>query len=205
MGLTQIDLRHEVIDHMSLNIEKQLGNGLQFQEAFEIEMRKWAPELRSSFSLWLGIANVGPKIMIDKCARITKELYLKSGIAALLTTLIFYFLRPFWNNDTGIFIIKDGLGVLLLAGVLFLVYGFYQNYRLGLKSSYSFLFKLSSSGYFLFTVIMNPFAMATLYGTEHEAFNFTGLFFSLFALSFGYFTYELFQKHKLQAKRYANG
>ncbi len=201
MGLTQIDLKLEVLDHMSLNIEQQIENGMLFEDAFEIEKKKWAPELRSEHSLWIGLQHAGPKIMIDKCARITKELYLKSAIAALSVTLIIYLLRQFWNNDSGILILKYGVGGLLLFGALFMIYGYYHNQRDVSKTTYRFLFKLSSIGYFMYAIISNPFTNSFAFELNTSTI-YLFLFYNAFTLAFGIYTFKLFQNHRVQIKRY---
>ena len=201
MGLTQIDLKLEVLDHISLEIERQLENRMLFEDAFEIEKKKWAPELRSEHSLWIGLQQTGPKIMIDKCARITKELYLKSGITALLAILIIYFLRQFWNNDPGILILKYGVGGLLLFGALFMIYEYSHSQREVSETSYSFIIKPNIIGYFMLVIACNPFLNSFPFELDNSAI-YMILFFNAFTLAFGVYTFKLFQNHRLQIKKY---
>jgi len=74
--LNQIDLREEVLDHMANSIEVALEKGSSFSDAFNLEIKKWNKDLELYSSFWLGIAWVGPKIMIKKCIRLVKKIYL---------------------------------------------------------------------------------------------------------------------------------
>ncbi len=201
MELTQIDLKIEIIDHMSSNIEKQLQEEIPFERAFEAEKQKWMPELRSYQSLWLGLAYSGPKIMIDKCVRITKSLYLKALIAASITTLVFYLLNLSWIEDSGGPVLKFGFGSLLLIGAIFLSYLYFQSRKAALKSSYSFVFNLSALGYLVFALTFNPFTTPSLYGLDHVEYQYASLFINIFALCYGLLTLRLFQKHRLEIRR----
>ena len=99
MELTQIDLRNEVLDHISEAISvSMMHQQLSFEEAFTIEKQKWRDDLQSHSSYWLGLMWMGPKIVIQKCVKHTKIIYLKAALPTVVVLLFFYSTENLWKE-----------------------------------------------------------------------------------------------------------
>jgi hypothetical protein len=73
-GLIYDDIKLEVIDHIASEIEVTMQeNNLSFDNAFERAFENWKEQLKLSYSIWTGIKNVAPRIVIEKWESIHKK------------------------------------------------------------------------------------------------------------------------------------
>ncbi|WP_158975102.1 hypothetical protein [Cellulophaga sp. L1A9] len=197
--LTQIDLRNEVLDHIANGIETKMNSeNRSFEEAFTKEILIWDIELANYSSWWLGIAWIGPKIMMKKCVRTIKKNYLKALTYTIPAFLIIYLLNNFLDLS------KYSLVVNITIGVIYLCIGcvsiiLYRTIRKShYKTSYSFLFNRQGLPiifiYFL-NFLMNPlFVEICKIDMNQSSINFM-LFFHLFSISSAVLIYDLYKNH----------
>jgi hypothetical protein len=200
--LVQIDLRNEVLDHMAANIEKNMEDGIvNFKEAFYSEKELWNNDLQNSSNFWLGWYWVGPKILIQKCVKEIKKMYLSSTLAiAGFFLLISFFSKAFqielFSNQINI-----SLGVLYLLIFIFVLVGFYKMKVSKIETTYRYLFKINAIGFCFMYLVFNPLWSESL---SNSLFNGNSLFAIIlhgFLLMFGSHFMTLYQKHTKVQKR----
>ena len=95
-GVKYIDIRFEMLDHISSDIEVLIEEKqCDFNIAFDKVKIKWKSNLRTSSSFLLGSTNSGPKVFINKCVKIYKPLFVKT----LLLVMLFIALGYIINNS----------------------------------------------------------------------------------------------------------
>lgn len=200
--LTHLDLRYEVLDHMINGIEKSMSEeSLSFEDSFDLEIKKWNPELTSFSSLWLGWAYSGPRIMIQKCARITRKAYLKSSLFAILLSIILYFFSTILSPEPYETFIKNMLGISYLAILSAMVFFHFKIRHSVNKTSYSYLFRIHAIGFGFVFLILNPLWMNLLNFRKEPKIIFASLFMHLFIIAFSGIFWDLYKSHK-NTKKY---
>ena len=194
--LTQIDLRNEVLDHMSNGIEKSIKEkDLSFEEAFNQEGKKWNLELENYSSFWLGWAWSGPKLMIKKCVAQMKKTYFTTLIFTLLLMALSYSMITFFQFGKHLDIITKALGILYLGFFFSIVFAHLKIKFSKFTTSYSYLFKINAVGsaffYLWFNPIWSKFSGFETAGTEM----WVTLFFHMLLISFAYTYWDLYKLH----------
>ncbi|MFS4415443.1 hypothetical protein [Maribacter sp. 2307ULW6-5] len=194
MELHQEDLKNEVLDHMALSIEGHLDRGTPFNEAFALVRNTWQGELKLHQSFWLGLLWTGPKILMDKCAQLTKRAYLRSAIWALLPMGVIYVFgkglpMALWEAA------NTAVGGMYL---LFFSWLLYANVRIRAtkrKSSYRFLFKVHAIAFGFLLVLYNPL-FSDIFGLVQDgAMSMPALAVHAFTLAFCYSLVRFYQLH----------
>ena len=73
-GLIYDDIKLEVTDHIASEIEVAMQeNNFSFDDAFEKAFENWKEQLKLSYSIWTGIKNVAPRIVIEKWESIHRK------------------------------------------------------------------------------------------------------------------------------------
>ena len=194
--LTQIDLRNEVLDHMSNGIEKSIKEkDLSFEEAFNQEGKKWNLELENYSSFWLGWAWSGPKLMIKKCVAQMKKTYFITLIFTLLLMALSYSMITFFQLGKHLDLITKALGILYLGFFFSIVFAHLKIKFSKFTTSYSYLFKINAVGsaffYLWFNPIWSKFSGFETAGTEM----WVTLFFHMLLISFAYTYWDLYKLH----------
>ena len=194
--LTQIDLRNEVLDHMSNGIEKSIKEkDLSFEEAFNQEGKKWNLELENYSSFWLGWAWSGPKLMIKKCVAQMKKTYFITLIFTLLLMALSYSMITFFQFGKHLDLITKALGILYLGFFFSIVFAHLKIKFSKFTTSYSYLFKINAVGsaffYLWFNPIWSKFSGFETAGTEM----WVTLFFHMLLISFAYTYWDLYKLH----------
>lgn len=196
MELTQIDLRNEVLDHMSAGIsEGMFSQQLTFEEAFAIEKQKWRDDLQSHSSYWLGLMWMAPKIMIQKCVKQSKIIYLKAAIPALAALLLFYSTENFWSEQM-LMRVNSLIGVVYICLFLLLLTLKYKMKHTGYQTSYSFLFKINAITFCLLLVLYNPIISDILSLEKEGSIAYLSLFAHAFTLTFSWFFVQFYKSHR---------
>jgi len=199
--LTQIDLRNEVLDHIANGIETKMDSeNRSFEEAFSKEVITWNKELSNYSSWWLGIAWIGPKIMMKKCVEILKRFYFKMLLFTLLSTLILYLLLQFVGDVLAFSNIDKLFGLLFFASSMILCYFGYQINTTKYKTSFSFLFNRHCFPFILFYLVINPFVLETHSIFIEDKINIIVLACNTLAVSNMAFSYFLLKSH-MQVKK----
>ncbi len=196
MELTQIDLRNEVLDHMSAGIsEGMFSQQLTFEEAFAIEKQKWRDDLQSHSSYWLGLLWMGPKIMIQKCVKQSKIMYLKATLPAVIVLLFFYSTENLWKEQI-LIILNSFVGIVYIGLFLLLLFLDYKMKRTGYETSYSFLFKINAITFSLLLVLYNPLVSDILSLEKEGSIAYASLFAHAFTLAFSWFFVQFYKSHR---------
>ncbi|MBO0591335.1 hypothetical protein I2486_07930 [Cellulophaga sp. E16_2] len=194
--LTQIDLRNEVLDHIANGIEATIkSENCSFEEAFNKEVITWNKELGNYSSWWLGIAWVGPKIMMKKCVRIVKKSYLKALKYTISAFLIIYLLNAFLDLSKYSSVLNTMIGIVYLTiGCMAII--LYRTVRKSsYKTSYSFLFSRQVLPNIFIYFLMNPLFFEVYQIGINKSSNIFMLFIHLFSISFAFIIYDLFKSH----------
>lgn len=193
--LFHVDLRNEIIDHISEGIsENMFCQQLCFEDAFSIETQKWSNDLQSHSSYWLGIIWMGPKIVIQKCVKHSKTLYLRATLVALATLLFFYITEHLWSEQMLIHV-NSLIGIVYIGLFLLLLFLNYKIERTAYKTSYSFLFKINAISFGLLLVLYNPIISDILSLEKEGSVNYLSLFAHAFSLAFSWFFFQFYKAH----------
>lgn len=193
--LKQEDIRVEIIDHFSSNIEKLITEKeLSFADAFNLERLKWNKDLSNHFSFWLGAIWTGPKMLIDKTAQHTKKAYLRMLlITAPLILLLFLLPKTFFDQSTIAFLNGFiGSTYLVLFSILLLFH--FRMKKTKTNSSFRFLFKIHAIGIGIFYILYNPL-ISTIMAIEVDRFFWMPLVFHLMALIFSFSFFSWYKSH----------
>jgi hypothetical protein len=197
--LTQVDLRNEVLDHMTTSIEqRRLNQNLSFEESFEQEIKKWKKDLDNDYSSWLGLFWSGPRIMIKKCSKITTVFFLRIFLmAALLAGLILS------GNQSSelVFWFTKIIGYVYLIGLCLMIVLWFRIKASGFDSTYKFLFKAHAVGFGFAYITFNPVWSNILLSTNDNKILFAHYFALIFWLGLFYFFFNLYTSHLRLSKR----
>jgi len=195
MELNQVDLRNEVLDHISAGIsDGMFSQQLTFEEAFAREKEKWHNDLQSHSSYWLGLLWMGPKIVIQKCVKHTKIMYLKAALPAILALLFFYSTENFWSEQV-LMILNSFVGIVYICLFLLLLFLNYKMKRTGYQTSYRFLFKINAISFCLLLILYNPIISDILSLEKEGSIAYISLFVHAFTLAFSWFFVQFYKSH----------
>lgn len=166
-----IDIRFEILDHIISDIEFLIENkNISFEVASKEVSEKWNKILKRSSSFWLGLGNYGPDILIKKCLKIYKPLFLKSILVILIVMAVAFGFKEKFNyslasykNDILLFI---SLGWLIYVG--YIIYWYFRMKKGKVNSSYSFLFYKQIAPTIFSAIIFSPFINDNYFTKENE-------------------------------------
>lgn len=189
-----VDLKHEVLDHMILDIESKMkSENVGFKSAFhKVRLEKWSRLLREDSSFMFGLGFSAPKLVIEKAKKGYLKFYLALFIAYFLPLLA---LTRFNFQVLG----SLYLGIMqLLLGICFLLFAYIMIAKgKQPKTTYSFVLKTQSLNVILgFILVANLFTnnSGSIDNIEISMF---------FAFVFSTITYVIFfQKHLKTLKKY---
>ncbi|MEL4307085.1 hypothetical protein [Joostella sp. CR20] len=193
-GVDYIDLKYELLDHIATEVEQLMTDDatISFEEACNIAFEKWKGTLKTSSSFWLGIVHSAPKIVIDSCVSIVKDLtYKLIGYGVLISLLIFLILKvyPLEFSDSLLIVIgvlQYAIGTALL--VLFLIIK-----RSNYKTSYSFVFNVNAIPFALYYVLFN--VGFEFYVVKSQDFDLINIFIQVLMILYPIYGYRMFKKH----------
>lgn len=200
--LIQVDLRNEVMDHMATEIERSMGEKeLDFNEALNQSITNWNLELADYSSWWIGWAWVGPKLMMQKAVKKTKQIYLRTilGIAVLMA--LFHLIYKVFDVSVfyETFNIVLGISYVIFLGLL--LFGHFRIKNSDYHTSYRFLFKIHAIGFAFMYFVYNPIWNDSMMIFDLNPNYLWILFFHSFLISFAYTFWDLYQAH-FKAKKY---
>ena len=194
--LVQLDLRMEVLDHMIVSIENEMEGGSTFSEAFEEECKKWNPELKPYSSAWLGLIYSGPKLMMQKCVRLVKGLYLKTLILALLISGVLFGVTNILSLTPKNSMIDDLLGCGLLMVSAILIYIYYTISNNEAKTTHGYFIKINTVGIVLNLFIFNPYINNAFGFSSLESFSFSHIAVYTFLFTHAVLSICMYDKHR---------
>lgn len=197
-----IDLHLEVLDHISTDIEL-LMEKVSFEEAFKQVKLKWNKNFRKTSSLWLGVINERPEIIMNKCIKIYKPLFIKfialiivfAGLSYIVNHYIEYSLAEYEKTLS----IVIAVALLFYTGVILF---WYFKMKFGkMKTTFSYLYRIQILPSLFSVVLFNPF-LNDSYITKENTFNvlMATMYFIFFLTAIG--ANYLFKKHKKSVSNY---
>lgn len=200
-NLTHIDLRVEVVDHMSESIDEAMqSQKVDFDTAFQNEIRKWHADLGEYSSYWLGLLWVGPKIVINKCVKRIKVIYLKALLLAFAITGLFFLAADMIAIEMlrALEVLVGSLYLLFFAMLLFFKYRIKAT---GFQTSFSFLFKINAIAFSFMFVLYNPLWTVFMSLLKDGALNLVSVWMHAFTLAFSFFFLEFYNAHMATNKQ----
>jgi hypothetical protein len=143
-GITYIDLRMEVFDHIVSDIEaKMMDEKLDFETAFYKITVTWNKHLIKESSLYFGLTYSLPKIVLDKAKKVYKKWFFLSVLAYLIPYILLDQLKITFSqnaiNDLNVFLqILTVCTLMVFFGLLII------KYKEKNKTSFSFILKTLS-------------------------------------------------------------
>ncbi len=195
-GLIQVDLRMEVLDHMIVSIENEMEQGCSFSDAFKQECEKWNPLLKPHSSAWLGLIFTGPKLMMQKCVRMVKRLYLKTLVLALLISGALWGMTDILNLTPQNTRIDNFIGFGLLMVSAILLYTYYTISKNKVKTTYGYFIKIHTIGIVLNLAIFNPFISNNFGFSAIESFSFSKIIVYTFLVTHAVLFINMYTKHR---------
>ena len=194
--LFHLDLRNEVLDHIANGIENSIDRKkLDFNSAFDLEIKKWNNELAGYSTSWLGWAYHGPKIMMRKCAKITKRAYLQSTIIALVLALILNLISTVISPAFSTLFMKIMLGISYLTILSAMLFFYYRIKQSDYQTSYSYLYRIHTIGCGFVFLVLNPLWTNLLNFKGNLEVVIVNLFAHLFFIIFSLIFWDLYKSH----------
>jgi hypothetical protein len=153
-GITYIDLRMEVFDHIVSDIEaKMMTENLEFETVFYNVTYKWNKQLRQESSFYFGLAYSLPKIVLDKAKKAYKKWFFLSVLVYLIPYILLDQLKITFSqnaiNDLNVFLqILTVCTLMVFFGLLII------KYKEKNKTSFSFILKTLSWNFFIGFIVL---------------------------------------------------
>jgi hypothetical protein len=153
-GITYIDLRMEVFDHIVSDIEaKMMDEKLDFETAFYKITVTWNKHLIKESSLYFGLTYSLPKIVLDKAKKVYKKWFFLSVLAYLIPYILLDQLKITFSqnaiNDLNVFLqILTVCTLMVFFGLLII------KYKEKNKTSFSFILKTLSWNFFIGFIVL---------------------------------------------------
>ncbi|MEJ1221524.1 hypothetical protein [Sediminicola sp. 1XM1-17] len=193
--LYHLDLRMEIFDHMVESIEMKMSMGSTFSEAFELECKKWNPELKSYSSHWLGLVHSGPKLVMQKCVGTIKKLYLKSLFAALVVAVCLFVAESLFPLKANPAIINAFVGAGMFICVFLWVYWYIRIRKSPKQTSYGYFIKINTIGSVVSIFIFNPLVDTTFGYGSPISLGFGWIFLHAWIFVWTFLFAKIFRKH----------
>ncbi|MEO9893582.1 hypothetical protein [Aurantibacter sp.] len=194
-GLTHLDVRNEVIDHMATDIEKSMEEtSLDFNGAFDTVIGKWKNELGGYSSFWLGVAWVGPKLMIQKAVQKIKNMYLRTILVAVVIMGLLYILSL--SNLSMVYeVLRLVIGSLYAVFLGVILFFHFRIRSSGYHTSFRFLYKTHAVGFAFMYLGFNPLIVGSIFISAEQSDFILLLFFHSLLISNAYNFYDLYKSH----------
>ncbi len=191
----QVDIRLEVLDHITTEIENKIEvNNVDFYVAFAEAKQKWNSQCKETTSMFFGLGFSAPKLVIQKA----KRMYWKHYILLLASYFVPFLLLTHFNfkvenpADYSFFLVLK-----VIVGFSLLAFFYMLFFKINtVKTTYGFILKSQSLGVFMglivFMIIMNR--LKELDGIH------IGMICSYLFMTLSYFTF--FRKHQEAIKKY---
>lgn len=194
--LVQVDLKNEVLDHMANSIEDRMEEDeVSFSMAFKDVVVIWEKELSNYSSPLIGLLFTGPKMLIYKCAKELKRIYLRTGVIALLITILFTILSRKFDNTLFLEFSRNLFGYAYFLAIGIIVILHFAIRRTKTKSSFSYLFKTQAVGFGYFYILHNPL-LTDMFGVfKSGEYEFVGFLAYFIMLVFSFSFFPLYKAH----------
>ncbi|AUC21731.1 hypothetical protein BTO15_06245 [Polaribacter sejongensis] len=147
--ITYIDIRTEVFDHIVSDIETKIETEkLDFETVFYNVTDKWNIHLKQTSSWLYGIAYSAPKIVMKKVNNNFRKWFLISNSLMILLSMAEKELNLSFSKNTQVFL-TNSLVIINIISSFILVFLMTKNSKIKEKTSYSFILKTQSLGFFL--------------------------------------------------------
>lgn len=154
--LVQLDIRNEVLDHIANGIENSIEKDkISFENALKLEILKWDKALMNHSNLLLGLLYTGPRILITKCVKTLKRLYLYIVVLAFVIAVLLGKIHQYFNEEM-LRAISSFLGYIYLTAFVLAGTYFFILKKSNHKTSYGFLFGAHFLGSCIYYIIYNP-------------------------------------------------
>ena len=151
-GITYIDVRYEILDHICIEIEMLMQNNYSFDEACNTIETKWNNELRETSSYMLGLAYVKPKPIIKKTVSFMKKyIYGIWGLFVLNMIAIGFALKITLSHAS---FIDLTCKIIAAISALVILANYYQIHKSRIKTTYKFVYQSQILPGLLFVVIL---------------------------------------------------
>ena len=147
--ITYIDIRTEVFDHIVSDIETKIETEkLDFETVFYSVTDKWNVHLKQTSSWLYGIAYSAPKIVMKKVNNNFRKWYLITNSLMIILSMVESKLDLSVSENTQVFL-TNSLVIINIISSFILVFLMTKNSKIKEKTSYSFILKTQSLGFFL--------------------------------------------------------
>jgi hypothetical protein len=198
-GVCQIDLKHEILDHIASGVENNmLHNKCDYQKAFELEQLKWQSELNSFKMAYYNIDFKTPKILLRRYWNVVIRMYTSAIFMGFGLFLCLSFLL-----NSGMVSMKH-LNILLGISYVFVIAGitiaFFQMKVKDADTVDRIIFR-ATIGYFMaWLIVFNPFVSKMYWVYEEGQFMSVFFFIHTFLLSFSFNFSDLYRGHRKKVK-----
>jgi hypothetical protein len=198
-GITYIDLRMEIFDHIVSDIEaKMMAENSDFETAFYKVTNTWNKQLRKESSLYFGLTYSLPKIVLDKAKKVYKKWFFLSVLVYLIPYILLDHLKITFSQNA-----KDDLNVFLQILTVCTLMVFFRlliiKYKEKNKTSFSFILKTLSWNFFIGFIVLFYLNFSAQDDLQRLAISFLAAF---IFMTYSYFHFykkhlEAVKKHKI--------
>jgi hypothetical protein len=141
-GVVYDDIKLELLDHIASEIEATMAEkDISFETAYKQAFENWKEQLRPCTSYcWLRGNKTIPKIIILRCVKMIKHLFLLSTIMGLLISILVTLLIQSTNNEEILFALNTVIKVVSLSGIILFLFVKYKFWQSKNRTTYSYLF-----------------------------------------------------------------
>jgi hypothetical protein len=140
-GVVYDDIKLELLDHIATEIEVAMDDkSVQFKDALKTAFANWKEQLRPCTSYWLRGNKAIPKIIILRCVKMIKHVFLLSTIMGLLISILVTLLIQSTNNEEILFTLNTVIKVVSLSGIILFLFVKYKFWKSKNRTTYSYLF-----------------------------------------------------------------
>ena len=135
-----IDLKIELLDHITSDVEHLISRGFTFEKASKLAKQKWKKHFRRSSSIFLGLQYSTSKIVLRKAVKEFKPFYLLYILTYFLPFIIFKYISVDFTDNIMSFVNRFFKITTLLA-LLYFVFIIFKVMRSKEKTTYRFILK----------------------------------------------------------------
>jgi hypothetical protein len=140
-GISQIDVRIEVLDHMLIDIERLIEeNEYDFERAFQLVSFKWNKHLVERTSFYFGVLYSAPRIVLNKAKKEFKKFYFIL-ISSYFIPVVVLLNTNMKVSSEAISLINPTISIVIIVFILFFINTYYKKSKTKLKTTYSFILK----------------------------------------------------------------
>ncbi|WP_347173162.1 hypothetical protein [Polaribacter uvawellassae] len=191
-----IDLKIELLDHITSDVEHKISKGFSFESAFQFTKQKWNKHFRNTSSIFLGFQHSTSKIVLKKAVKEFKPFYFLYIFSYFFPFLIIKTFSIEYTENM-MFYINTFFKIATLLALIYFVFIIYKVSFSKVKTTYRFILKTQYFG----IVFLLTAQFFTGYSEKLGQMNEFFVSFSCVGLATTYICHHFYKKHFLEISK----